>query len=193
MIRIALLRHFPTDWNGEGRLQGQVDRPLTEASRTELPRHSLPEEWRNAEIVASPLSRARDTAEAMAKGRPVRLDARLMEQAWGEWEGRLREELISDPASGYVHVEDWGWERRPPGGESPGDVWRRVAPLLAEISQPTVLVAHRALMRAILARAWGWNYDAPEPFRIRKAHVHPLWLEDGHPAQPEAPVRLIHD
>ncbi|MEM9736902.1 MAG: histidine phosphatase family protein, partial [Pseudomonadota bacterium] len=33
MTRVALLRHYPTDWNGEARLQGQTDRPLTEAAR----------------------------------------------------------------------------------------------------------------------------------------------------------------
>jgi hypothetical protein len=95
----------------------------------------------------------------------------------------------------YVDVEHWGWHRRPPGGESPGDVWDRVRPALAEIAAdpaPALLIAHRALMRVILARAWDWNYDSPEPFRIKRARLYPLiLLPDGTPTAPEDPDKLI--
>jgi probable phosphoglycerate mutase len=47
-------------------------------------------------------------------------------------------------------------------------------------------------MRVILARAWGWNYDAPEPFRIRRVRLYPLTLAaDGTPAAPEEGVALV--
>jgi probable phosphoglycerate mutase len=120
---------------------------------------------------------------------------RLVEWAWGDWEGRSIDALLADPASGYVPFERWGWERRPPGGESPADGWRRVAPLLAGIAaagRPTVIVAHRGLMRVILARAWGWAFEGPEPFAIKRGRLLPLALDAaGRPRAPEPPERLV--
>ena len=195
MTEIALLRHFPTAWNAEHRLQGQVDVPLTEEARTALKGLALPPPWDAARLIASPLSRARETAEILARGRAVEIEPRLVEMSWGAWEGRHGRELIEDPASGYVHVEQWGWHRRPPGGESPWEVWERVRPALAEIAaagRPAVLVAHRALMRVVMARAWGWNYDSPEPFRIRRARLYPMRLgPNGTPLAPGEPVKLV--
>jgi probable phosphoglycerate mutase len=192
MTPIALLRHFPTDWNAEGRLQGRIDRPLTKAARAALARLSPPPPWDAAEVWCSPLARARETAAALWPA--ARIDPRLTELDWGAWEGRRGEDLLADPASGYAHVEAWGWTRRPPGGESPADAWTRVAPLLAEIAvagRPAAIVAHRGLMRVILAKAWGWDFDSPEPFRIKRGRLMPLLLDaEGRPSAPGAPLPL---
>ena len=191
---VALLRHFPTDWNREHRLQGRIDRPLTADSLKELAGLALPAPWDLARVVSSPLTRAVQTAEALA-GTPVPTDPRLIELEWGEWEGRHGADLLADPDSGFRPVEDWGWDRRPPGGESPGDAWARVQPALAEIAAtgaPTVLVIHRGLIRVILAKAWGWNFDRPEPFRIKKGKLCPLVLdEDGSPRDPAPILPLV--
>ncbi len=194
MTRIALLRHFPTSWNQEHRLQGQTDIPLIDEARQELHGLAIPAPWDTARIIASPLSRAAETARILARGRPVANDARLVEISYGEWEGQHGADLLADPNSGYVNVEDGGWHRRPPGGESHWEAWERVQPALAEIaadSAPALLIVHRALMRVILARAWGWDYDRPEPFRIKRGRLYPLiLLPDGTPTAPEDPVRL---
>ena len=194
MTRIALLRHFPTRWNREHRLQGQTDIPLTDEARQELHGLAIPAPWDTARIIASPLSRAAETARILARGRPVANDARLVEISYGEWEGQHGADLLADPNSGYVNVEDGGWHRRPPGGESHWEAWERVQPALAEIAAgaaPALLISHRALMRVILARAWGWDYDRPEPFRIKRGRLYPLTLlPDGTPTAPEEPARL---
>jgi len=194
MTRIALLRHFPTRWNQEHRFQGQTDIPLTEESRDLLSGLAVPAPWDSARLIASPLLRAAETAEILARGRAVVLDARLIEIGFGEWEGLHGADLLADPASGYVNIEDWGWHRRPPGGESAWDVWQRVRPALVEIATgaiPALLIVHRALMRVILARAWDWNYDSPEPFGIKRGRIYPLTLlPDGTPTRPEEPARL---
>ena len=199
MTRIALLRHFPTSWNGEHRFQGQTDIPLTEESRAQLNELAIPAPWNTARIIASPLTRAAETAQILARGRPatdpVAHDPRLVEISFGDWEGLHGADLLADPNSGYVNVEDWGWHRRAPAGESPWDVWERVQPALAEIAAgatPTLLVVHRALMRVILARAWDWHYDSPEPFEIKRGRIYPLTLlPDGSPTTPEEPARLV--
>lgn len=194
MTRIALLRHFPTSWNREHRLQGQVDVPLTMDARTRLRGLAIPPPWDDARLISSPLSRADETARLLARGRTIVHDPRLVELSWGDWEGRHGAELLADPSSDYVDIEHWGWHRRPPGGESPWDVWERVRPALAELAAdpaPALLITHRALMRVILARAWDWNYDSPEPFRIKRGHLYPLTLgPDGTPTAPEQPQRL---
>ena len=194
MTRIALLRHFPTSWNREHRLQGQTDIPLTDEARQELHGLAIPAPWDTARIIASPLLRAAETARILARGRPVANDPRLVEISYGEWEGQHGADLLADPDSGYVNVEDGGWHLRPPGGESPWEVWERVRPALAGIAAeaaPTLLVTHRALMRVILARAWGWDYDRPEPFRIKRERIYPFTLlPDGTPTAPEEPARL---
>jgi probable phosphoglycerate mutase len=194
MTRIALLRHFPTSWNREHRLQGQTDIPLTDEARQDLHGLAIPAPWNTARIIASPLLRADETARILARGRPVANDPRLVEISFGEWEGQHGADLLADPNSGYVNVEDGGWHRRAPGGESPWDVWQRVRPALAEIAAgatPALLIVHRALMRVILARAWGWDYDRPGPFRIKRERIYPFTLlPDGTPTAPEEPARL---
>ena len=188
MTRIALLRHFPTSWNAEHRIQGRTDIPLTDASREMLHGLDLPAPWHDVPLYASPLSRARETAEILARGRALHIDDRLIELNYGDWEGQKGVDLLADPSSDYSHVEDGGWYRRPPGGgESHWDGWLRVRPLLAEVAAqgPAVIVAHRALMRTILAHAWNWGFDVPEPFRIRRSHLHPVSISpDGDVTDP---------
>ena len=194
MTRIALLRHFPTSWNKQRRFQGQTDIPLTEDSRRKLRALAIPPSWDTARIIASPLSRATETAQILARGRAVTLDSRLVEIGFGEWEGLHGADLLADPNSGYVNVEEFGWHRRAPDGESNWDVWERVQPALAEIAASgtqTLLIVHRALMRVVLARAWDWHYDSPEPFKIKPGRIYPLTLlPDGTPTAPEEPDRL---
>jgi probable phosphoglycerate mutase len=193
MTRVALLRHFPTDWNREGRIQGRTDRPLAPDAQAALSALRPPALWDEARVIASPLIRARDTAAALWPD--FETDPRLVELSFGDWEGRIAADLLADPDSGFTSMDRWGWTRRPPGGESPADAFARVAPLLAEIAvdgRPAVLVCHRGLMRAILAPSWGWGYDRPEPFAIKRGRLLPLRLgPDGAPTDPAPPARLI--
>jgi 2,3-bisphosphoglycerate-dependent phosphoglycerate mutase len=87
---LLLVRHAETDWNADGRLQGQTDRPLTEFGRRQA--QKLAEELageRFEAIYSSDLSRARETAEIVAArlGLPVLFDPDLREKDWGTWEG----------------------------------------------------------------------------------------------------------
>jgi 2,3-bisphosphoglycerate-dependent phosphoglycerate mutase len=87
---LLLVRHGETDWNAEGRLQGQTDRPLSEFGRRQARR--LAEELdgeRFDAIYASDLARARETAEIVGErlGLRVVLDPELREKDWGTWEG----------------------------------------------------------------------------------------------------------
>ncbi len=133
MIHLAFLRHGVTGWNREGRIQGRTDIPLDPEGRDRLARLTLPPDWRDATLHASPLSRAIETASLLGNGRPVHTDPRLIEMDWGAWEGRRGHDLRADPASGYRDLEHWGWDFRPPNGESPADVRDRLMGWLKEL------------------------------------------------------------
>lgn len=87
---LMLVRHGETDWNADGRLQGQTDRPLSDFGRAQA--RQLADELepeRFAAIYSSDLSRARETADAVGERLelPVVLDPDLRERDWGTWEG----------------------------------------------------------------------------------------------------------
>ena len=90
MTRLLLVRHGETDWNADGRLQGQTDRPLSDFGRQQARR--LADELATEEfeaIYSSDLGRARETAEIVGARLelPVALDPDLREKDWGTWEG----------------------------------------------------------------------------------------------------------
>ena len=61
MTRLALIRHAPTAWNRDKRLQGRADIALSEESRARLARQRPPRDLHDARWHASPLARARQT------------------------------------------------------------------------------------------------------------------------------------
>ena len=190
MIRLALLRHGHTDWNRAGRIQGRSDIPLDDAAREELGAQVLPAPWDQADLWASPLKRAVETAE-LVSGRRPRTDPALTEMNWGDWEGRHGKDLIAIPDSGYRHIEDWGWQFCPPNGETPDDVRARLRPWVAGLTRDTVAVCHIGIMRGLLAQAYGWEFDGPAPFRIKRNRLFVIELDgDTMRALPD-PIRLL--
>ena len=90
MTTLLLVRHGETDWNADGRLQGQTNRPLSDFGRQQARR--LADELATEDfeaIYSSDLARARETAEIVGArvGLPVELDPDLREKDWGTWEG----------------------------------------------------------------------------------------------------------
>jgi probable phosphoglycerate mutase len=189
MIRLALLRHGHTAWNRAGQIQGRSDIPLDDTARAELAGFALPAPWDGAALWSSPLSRAVETAEVVA-GRAPLTDPALTEMFWGDWEGKKGLELKADPASGFRDIEHWGWDYRPPGGETPAEVWARIKPWLATLQRDTVAVWHSGIMRMILAQAYHWDFDGPAPFRIKRNRLFVIEIEGETLTPWPEPVRL---
>jgi broad specificity phosphatase PhoE len=87
---LLFVRHGETDWNAEGRLQGQTDRPLSDYGRRQAQQLAGGLESEEIEaIYSSDLARARETAEIVGErlGLTVELDPDLREKDWGTWEG----------------------------------------------------------------------------------------------------------
>lgn len=87
---LGLLRHGQTDWNIDLRLQGSTDIPLNETGKAQAllaAQHLHREDW--DVIIASPLSRAKDTAEIVGAllDMPVVVVPELIERSFGTAEG----------------------------------------------------------------------------------------------------------
>ena len=91
MISLALIRHGPTVWNEQKRLQGQTDIPLSPDGLKQVEGWSLPTEFSNFKWFASPLTRAQQTAELL--GLTVETEPSIIEMHWGDWEGQTGKEL----------------------------------------------------------------------------------------------------
>lgn len=178
MTVLVLIRHGPTTWNAQGRMQGQADRPLSAAGRHQVETWRVPEAWRDYDWITSPLSRARDTAK-MLIGRIPPADPRLVEMSWGQWEGRRLPDLRDELGEAFDRMATGGVDFQRPGGESPRQVQDRVRPLLAELARrrrPTVAVTHRGVIRAVYAEAVEWDMKDEPPHELRDdcAHVFAL-------------------
>lgn len=142
------LRHGETDWNAQGISQGNVDIPLNPTGVAQA--HAAAEKLRNrgiATIVASPLSRARVTAEFVgeALGLPVALDPDLREVSFGVQEGQAMSGWFADWVSGGFTPED---------AETFAALRRRaVAAVNRATGQPpaVLVVSHGALFRSLRA------------------------------------------
>ena len=163
------LRHGQTDWNARNLAQGAVDIPLNAVGLAQA--RAAAERLRNRgirTIVASPLSRARDTAQAVADvlGLPVHLDDDLREVAFGVQEQQPMLEWFDHWIEGRA---------TPEGAESFAALRLRAAAALGRAldrDAPVLVVAHGALFRAVRAEMG----LAPN---LRTANGTPLFCEPG--------------
>jgi broad specificity phosphatase PhoE len=174
MPLIALLRHGPTEWNAAKRLQGRVDPPLSAPGRAEVGRRRLPADLDGWRLVSSPLRRVVETALILA-GEPV-IEPRLIEMDWGAWEGETVADLRARLGPAMAENEARGLDFRPDGGESPREVQARLQPWLDELAaggDDTVAVTHKGVIRALYARATGWDMTGRMPDKLdwRMAHL----------------------
>jgi len=175
MTQLWLIRHGQTDWNAQGRWQGQTpDAPplntvglaQAHALARQLAEQAAREGTSFDALYSSDLLRARQTAEIIAQrlGLPIQLDARLREVNLGVWEGMLGDEV----ALRYVAELD---ERRrdpvhsrPPQGETVLELAARVGQALDDIARAhprgnVIVVSHGLAIAAALCLANGWPLE----------------------------------
>jgi len=118
VTRVFIVRHGETEWNTLGWLQGTSDIPLNDNGKNQARRMAAALATLvapDAVLVSSPLSRARDTGVALGAqlGAAVELDERLVERAYGPWEGvtpadraaRWPEQVEAWHSGGNPHLE----------------------------------------------------------------------------------------
>jgi len=194
-MKLALLRHGPTDWNAQGRVQGSVDTPLSEDGKAKMQALLPPEGFASAVVYCSPKLRARQTAHCLGL-KHLHFDARLVEQNWGDWEGLTRDEMLArDGEDAFERAgSPQGAVFRPPGGESTGELHVRVKSFFADIAardDDAIAISHAGVLRAAYALATGWDLSAPFPAELDlKAALILALAPDGAPsiAQLNAPL-----
>jgi len=163
--RLLLVRHGETDWNRQGRFQGQIDIPLNQNGRAQAA--AAGEYLRQVSFqraYASSMARPRQTAEGILAhhpGVPLTSVRDLVEIGHGRWEGCLEEEI----SAGWADLLA-DWKRAPetvqmPNGETIHDVWerslrgwQRIAASLHS-DETALVVAHDAVNKTILCELLG--------------------------------------
>lgn len=171
----AILRHAPTVWNGEGRLQGATDIPLSAHGEAAAKTWHLPAPADRWKRLCSPLVRARRTAELVQPSAPVVVESRLREMSFGIWEGKSVAQLRAEGGEHFAAAERLGLDFHPPGGESPRMTMDRLRGWTMEIAatgEPVVAVTHKAAIRALLALATGWDMTDRQPLKLDWRCLH---------------------
>lgn len=152
-MKILLTRHGQTDWNVQRRIQGKTDIELNnigimqaEETRKKLLNYDIDY------IISSPLKRAKKTAEIIGKGRniPIIIDERIEERAFGEFEGKTRNEMD------FSLLWNYRVNKKFEKAESVGEVFNRVNNFLENLKEEypdktVLLVTHGGISVPIRA------------------------------------------
>ena len=173
MGKFAIIRHGPTEWNEQGRLQGQSDIPLSNSGRAKVKEWRLPVTYHKWNWFSSPMCRAQETARLL--GLNPKSAPEVVEMHWGDWEGKTREEIEKEFGKEFRERLRHGIDLRPKNGETPREVRSRFKYWITHISQkhePFGVVAHQGIIRAALSLATGWEMVGKPPFEMDWESVH---------------------
>lgn len=185
MTRLVIIRHAPTSWNREKRLQGHTDIGLGPEGRIVAASWAVPVEWQSWRLAVSPLIRARETAAILFPQSEAEIEPALREMSFGDWEGQRLADLRADPGAEAEARESLGLDFRAPNGESPREVQARLLPWLRRLAageRDTVAVSHKAVSRALYALATDWQMLGKPHTKLRDSCAHLYQLgADGRP------------
>lgn len=189
---LYFIRHGQTDWNAEGRIQGQLDTQLNDKGRGQAKRNgdllaeilSTPE---NFDFIASPLLRTFETMQIVRgqlgmerDGFPT--DDRLKEIHFGIFQGMTYKNSAIEMPEEAQHREADKWLNAPPEGESYFDLTVRIKEWFLELKRDTICVSHGGVGRALrglildLPKHELVELDVPQDkvLKIRDGHIE--WL-----------------
>lgn len=186
---VYLVRHGESVANTKGIYQGQTyDTPLSQLGKKQA--DALGKRLKNelvTRIVASPLTRTRQTAEAIAvqTGVPFVTETKILETDHGQWEGKSVEEIEKRWPDALAV-----WRTAPskadfPGGETYEDTRRRALAwwhdFLPTVRGRTVVVTHDNIVRAIVADMLDMPTDAIWKLELQPAAITTVAVQDGKP------------
>ena len=166
--RIILIRHGETNWNKEGRFQGQIDIPLNDKGKEQATKASkYLEEIEFTKAFSSSMKRPYETAKIILNKNNIQIAKieSLVEISHGLWEGKLEEEIKRT----WPEMLD-NWHEKPesvtmPEGESIKQVsdrsisaWNLICKSQKE-NDTTLLVAHDAVNKTLICHILGLSYS----------------------------------
>tara|TARA_Y100001978_G_scaffold57208_1_gene51514 strand:+ start:17485 stop:18810 length:1326 start_codon:yes stop_codon:yes gene_type:complete len=176
--RIILVRHGETDWNKEGRFQGQIDIPLNSTGREQANKAAKYLQNINfTKAFSSKMERPYETAQIILKNANdiyIQKISELIEINHGLWEGKLEKEInLTWPK---MLTE---WHIKPetvvmPEGESIKEVadranfaWKKICES-QEIDDTTLVVAHDAVNKTLICNILG--LDISDIWKIKQGN-----------------------
>jgi len=163
MSTVFLVRHGRTELSRADYFCGTTDPPLDESGREmaeAIGARASCQKW--AAVYASPLLRARQTAEVIADkiGLPVHIEPDLRELAYGEWEARRSAHVRRDDAERYRQWAASPGTVKPPGGETGESVAARAVPVVEAIARrhagsAVIVVSHKTTIRLVICSLLG--------------------------------------
>ena len=190
MSRFWLIRHGQTDWNLEGRWQGQAPHAPTLNATGRAQAVTVAKKLAGHAFTAlysSDLARAVETAETISAwiGVPMAVEPRLREVNLGVWEGMRSDELAIIFSSELRVREIDPVNARPPGGgETAAEVATRIRAAADDFAarhpnEDIVLVSHGLALAALICQAQGWPLSEiferiPENARALAIHWPPV-------------------
>jgi broad specificity phosphatase PhoE len=189
MGRWFLVRHGETDWNVEGRAQGQMHVPLNDkglAQAEAIAARLRP--MRFTDVYASDLRRVTQTAEPIMRGRDVPLVTlpALRERGFGEWEGLTFTEMEARFPERYAELFSGGDSSAPPGGESERQLYERVAAGVDRLREQhggddanLLVVAHGGSLCAAIVRLLGLPSGGMERFSAGNCGLSIVTVYEG--------------
>lgn len=186
MPTIYYIRHGETEWNANGRLQGNQDIPLNDLGRIQATHAGrvladLFERDGRAPssllYVASPLQRALLTMELLRNSlrlppQDYELDDRLREIGYGHWEGSTLAQMQASDPEIYATRQRDKWTVPPPGGETYASVQLRMRDWYDSLKGDTVAVAHGGTARALMVALGFETPDSAADLTIEQGAVY---------------------
>ena len=183
-----LVRHGVTDWNIQGRYQGQSDTPLNETGLAQA--KALAQELKSEQaagkvfsaIYSSDLSRASGTAQTLADalGLSVQIDPRLREINLGEWEGKDYRSIVAQYNDLLAVRAQDALASHAPGGEFTLQVAERVRAAADDIAaahpgETVLLVSHGVALACLIALATGKGLQGV--YSMLPHNTHPVLIQ----------------
>jgi len=180
MTEILLIRHGETEWNKQGRMQGQRDSPLTPLGLQQARR--LARRLRDVPHVAlysSDLGRAHQTARCLADETKHEIvsDRGLRERSFGIFEGLTNAEIQITHPDLFVPFSKRDRHFAMPGGESAAQFHERSVATLRKIAERhdgarVVVVSHGLVLDALYRAATGMPIEVQRGFPLLNCSVN---------------------
>ena len=183
---LLLVRHGRIGDSFEGRFVGSTDVPLAADSGTEieaLARHLCVQ--KPSRCICSPLKRARQTAEILAKamGLTIEADPDLREVDFGRWEGLSFEEISASDPEMVKRWASWDEDFAFPEGESIREFLMRVRSagdrMVADSDETILAVTHGGFIRAMICHLLGLSDRQYVMFDVKRASLTTIEVIDG--------------
>jgi len=167
--QFILVRHGETKFNRDGVFRGRVDIPLNDVGRHQADSTGKAlAGYRISAVYSSPLKRAVETAEAVARYQEhtphISIDEAFNNIDLGYWQGQPKTEIQSrfpELWSLWVNTPE---RMRLPGGETLNEIRDRAFPEMVKLcerhyGETIALVSHRSVLKVLIAAAVGLTDD----------------------------------